>query len=317
MSLHIINPTVRERVEAQLRLALGPLMLAALEAPGTIEVMRDPDGAVVVENREGRHVVGAMSDLQAETAIITIAALHSRLANALSPVVEAELQIANARFTGVLAPMAATPTISIRVPAASIYTLDDYVRHGVMSARQARRLARAIQTRQNILVPGATGSGKTTLASTLISAIDPTERVVVLEELSELVRRTSRHTVYLRTTPGHDLTRLVRTTMRLKPDRIVIGEVRGGEALALLKAWLTGHPGGVTTIHASDATTALLRLDNLVQEAGGPSQPRLISETIDLIVTIAMTPAGRRVTELATITGYDSRTGHTTGPAED
>ncbi len=309
MSLHIINPTVRERVEAQLRLALGPQMLAALEAPGTIEVMRDPDGAVVVENREGRHVVGAMSDLQAETAIITIAALHSRIANALSPVVEAELPIANARFTGVLAPMAATPTISIRVPAASIYALDDYVRQGVMSAQQARRLVRAIQTRQNILVPGATGSGKTTLASTLISAIDPTERVVVLEELSELVRRTSRHTVYLRTTPGHDLTR--------KPDRIVIGEVRGGEALALLKAWLTGHPGGVTTIHASDATTALLRLDNLVQEAGGPSQPRLISETIDLIVTIAMTPAGRRVTELATITGYDSRTGHTTGPAED
>jgi type IV secretion system protein VirB11 len=105
------------------------------------------------------------------------------------------------------------------------------------------------------------------------------------------------------------MTRLVRTTMRLRPDRIIIGEVRGGEALALLKAWNTGHPGGVTTIHANSAKAALTRLSSLVQEAGVPPQPELIAETIDLIAFIVRTPTGRRVTELVRVDGYEPRSG--------
>ncbi|MCI0372320.1 MAG: Flp pilus assembly complex ATPase component TadA, partial [candidate division NC10 bacterium] len=105
------------------------------------------------------------------------------------------------------------------------------------------------------------------------------------------------------------LTRLTRITMRLRPDRIIIGEVRGGEALALLKAWNTGHPGGLTTVHANSAPAALMRLDTLVQEAGVPPQPRLVAEAVDLVVFIARTPDGRRVRELAAVTGYDPATG--------
>jgi P-type conjugative transfer ATPase TrbB len=313
MSLHIINPTVRERVDAQLRRALGP-MLGPLEDPSTIEVMRDPDGSVVVETYRGKHVIGAMSDLQAETLICTVAAIHGQVANEHHPAIEAELRIAGARFTGILPPMAPAPTISIRVPSASGYRLEDYAAHGVMTGGQARILRAAVRQRRNLLIVGATASGKTTLTNTLLAEIEPDERLVILEELSELRRRSHAYTVYLRTTAQYDLTRLVRTTMRLKPDRIVIGEVRGGEALGLLKAWLTGHPGGITTLHANGASAALLRLDSLVQEAGVPSQPRLISEAIDLIVTIAMTPAGRRITEIATINGYDPTTGHRVEP---
>jgi type IV secretion system protein VirB11 len=97
--------------------------------------------------------------------------------------------------------------------------------------------------------------------------------------------------------------------MRLRPDRIIIGEVRGGEALALLKAWNTGHLGGVTTIHANSAKAALTRLSSLVQEAGVPPQPDLIAETINLIAFIVRTPSSRRVTELVRVEGYDSRHG--------
>jgi hypothetical protein len=113
----------------------------------------------------------------------------------------------------------------------------------MVSRSQARVLRRAVRDKRNILIIGGTGSGKTTIANTLLGEIDRGERVVILEELSELRRESGRHTVYLQTTAQHDLTSLVRTTMRLKPDRIIIGELRGGEALALLKAWVTGHPG--------------------------------------------------------------------------
>jgi type IV secretion system protein VirB11 len=112
------------------------------------------------------------------------------------------------------------------------------------------------------------------------------------------------------------MTRLVRTTMRLRPDRIIIGEVRGAEALALLKAWNTGHPGGVTTIHANSAKASLTRLSNLVQEAGVPPQPELIAETINLIAFIVRTPAGRRVKEVVHVDGYGIGDGFKLTPRE-
>ena len=319
MSLHLINPIVRQRVDHQLEQALGPMIVTSVLTRGTIEVMRDPDGALVVEDECGRRVIGTMSDRQAELIISTVAALHSRVANALNPTVEAELRIGrvNVRFTGALAPLAAAPTIAIRVPSWTSYTLDDHVAQNMMSRRHAHFIRRAIKEKRNLLIIGGTGSGKTTLANTLLGEIDPAERVIILEELSELRRQSDRHTVYLRTTAQHDLTSLVRTTMRLKPDRIIIGELRGGEALALLKAWVTGHPGSFTTIHAGSAAEALLRLDGLVQEAGVPPQSRLIRETIHLLVVIALTPNGRRITEIATINGYDPANGYQLTAVED
>jgi type IV secretion system protein TrbB len=138
----------------------------------------------------------------------------------------------------------------------------------------------------------------------IVALGDPTERIVILEDTREL-QCEARNAVQLHTGDVADLTRLVRVTMRLRPDRIIVGEVRGGEALALLKAWNTGHPGGVTTVHANSAAAALLRLDSLIQESGVPLQPRLVAETVDLVVFIARTPERRRVREVVRVNGYD------------
>src|SRR5260370_41941612 len=142
----------------------------------------------------------------------------------------------------------------------------------------------------------------------MVDSSDISESYVYNEDTLEIQCR-AENLVQLRTSENTDLTRLVRATMRLRPDRIIIGEVRGAEALALLKAWLTGHPGGVTTIHANSAKAALTRLSSLLPEAGVPPQPELIAETVQLIAFISRTARGRRVTELVRLEGYDAREG--------
>ena len=232
--------------------------------------------------------------------------------NAGAPIVEGELPLDGNRFEGILPPVAPAPVFVIRKRPRLLYTLADYLEAGILDAGQAEGLRAAVRARRNLLIAGGTTSGKTTLANALIAEMvrlgDPAERIVILEDTREL-QCAGRNAVQLHTGDVADLTRLTRVTMRLRPDRIIIGEVRGGEALALLKAWNTGHPGGLTTIHANSAPAALMRLDTLIQEAGVPPQPRLVAEAIDLVVFIARTPDGRRVRELATVTGYDPATG--------
>ncbi len=200
----------------------------------------------------------------------------------------------------------------MRKPAQVLYTLDDYIRDGILEKTHAQVLRDAIDGRLNIVVAGGTGSGKTTLAGAMINEMvkrsDPNERYVIIEDTLEIQCR-AQNLVQLHTAENADMTRLVRTTMRLRPDRIIIGEVRGAEALALLKAWNTGHPGGVTTIHANSARAALTRLSSLVQEAGVPPQPELIAETINLLVFIVRSSVGRRVTELVRVVGYHAGDG--------
>lgn len=216
-------------------------------------------------------------------------------------------------------PVVRRPCFAMRKPAQVLYTLDDYVHDRIITDRQAHTFRDAIDRRENILIGGGTGSGKTTLAGALINEMvarsDPNERYVIIEDTLEIQCR-AQNVVQLHTAEAADLGRLVRATMRLRPDRIVIGEVRGAEALALLKAWLTGHPGGVTTIHANSARSALTRLSSLVQEAGVPPQPELIAETIKLSAFIARAPAGRRVTELIRIEGYSPSEGFSLVPTE-
>jgi len=318
MALQVLHPVIRARLDEKLRRALGPLMLRALEdGADVIEVMRNHGGDIVVERHgHGLEAVGAMSDLEAEELIGTVAALNHRVANDKNPILEAELPISRARFTGVLPPVTPTPVISIRKPAPVVFTLEDYLSAGVMTARQAETLATAVRARRNILIAGPTASGKTTLASALLAEFDPAHRTVILEDLAEL-RCQHPHTVYLHTSEAADLLRLLRTTMRLRPDRIVIGELRGAEALTLLKAWNTGHPGGLTTIHAAGPESALIRLETLVQEANVPPQPRLICEAVDLVVSIAQTPAGRRLTGIAAVDGHDPKSGFRLRRIED
>ncbi len=309
------------RLDELLRRQLGTRILAAIADPKVTEIIINDDGRVWFEAYgRGMHEAGlSLAASQVESLIGTVAASLGAVANAGNPIIEGELPIGGIRFEGLLPPVARKPCCVMRKPAQVLYTLDDYVREGILTAAHAEVSRKAIDERRNIVVAGGTGSGKTTLAGALINEMvarsDPNERYVIIEDTLEIQCR-ARNLVQLHTADNADMTRLVRTTMRLRPDRIIIGEVRGGEALALLKAWNTGHPGGVTTIHANSAAAALVRLSSLVQEAGVPPQPELISETINLLAFIVRMRTARRVTEIVRVSGYDAARGFTLTPEE-
>ena len=325
LSLH---DQLHVRLEEKLRRELGAAVLDALADPRIIEVMLNPDGRLWLDElgvgmRDTGTIVPAA---QAENLLGTIAATLGSIVNAERPILEGELALDGSRVCGLLSPVVRAPAFCIRKAASAVYTLDDYVRDGILDVAasfgvsdlldappygHAATLRHAIATRQNILVVGGTQSGKTTLTNGLLHelacSVGDEQRVVVLEETRELRCTVGNH-VALRSTDTIDLTRLVRTAMRLRPDRIIVGEVRGAEALAMLKAWNTGHPGGIATVHANDAHAALIRLEQLVQEANVPAQPALIAEAVDLIVVIVRTPTGRRITEVARVRGVRDNT---------
>jgi type IV secretion system protein TrbB len=308
---------VRQRAEATLRRMLGPSCLklqGAIDDPAVTEIIVNPDGAVWLEaHGRGLYEAGfTVESSQVETLIGQVAAALGTVADARHPIVEGELPLGRIRFEGLMPPISPAPSFVMRKPAAVLYTLADYVRDGILPARYAEVFREAVNRKLNIVIAGGTGSGKTTLAGALVNEMveggDPAQRFVLIEDTYEIHCR-AKNLQSLRTNDENDMTRLVRATMRLRPDRIIVGETRGAEALALLKAWLTGHPGGVTTVHANSARAALTRLSSLVQEAGVPPQPELIAETINLIAYIERTSAGRKVTEVVRVTGWDSHRG--------
>ena len=305
--------TVSEgRRRAMLRTAMGPAIAAALADPLVLEVMINPDGALRLDRLgEGRTDTGTRFEPAQVERIIRLVASHARIeVHAASPIVSAELpphgEGAGERFEGVLPPVSLAPCFSIRKPAIRIYTLLDYVADGIMSAEMARLLSLAVVERRNILVAGGTSSGKTTLANALLAEMAHLdERVILIEDTREL-QSPAPDTVALRTRAGHvTMADLVRSTLRLRPDRIIVGEVRGGEALDMLKAWNTGHPGGIATVHANSAASALLRIEQLIQEAVVTVPRRLIADAIDLVVFIAGRGSARRADTPARVAGLD------------
>ncbi|GAA4761869.1 P-type conjugative transfer ATPase TrbB [Stakelama sediminis] len=306
-----------------LRSAMGSAIAVALSDPKVIEVMVNPDGALRVDILgEGRVDTKVRIDPAQVERIIRLVASHARSeVHSDRPIVSAELpphgDSAGERFEGILPPVALAPCFSIRKPAARIYTLLDYVADGIMSAEAARLLAQAIVERRNILVVGGTSSGKTTLANALLTEMAGLdERVILIEDTREL-QCAAPDVVALRTRPntadrsaGVTMADLVRSTLRLRPDRIIVGEVRGPEALDMLKAWNTGHPGGIATVHANSALSALYRIEQLVAEAV-VSVPRvLIADAIDLVVFIAGRGLARRVETIARVAGLDPDGGY-------
>ena len=292
-----------ERKRSMLRTAMGPRIAAALAEPDVIEIMVNPDGALRLD-RLGAGICETGMRLEpgeAERIIRLVASHVRREAHAGAPIVSAELPplgrgLAGERFEGLLPPVAPGPCFSIRKPASRIHSLEDYVADGLTDPDVARLLSLAVAERRNILVAGGTSSGKTTLANALLAEIGALgERVVIIEDTREL-QCPARDTVALRTSPGAaTMADLVRSTLRLRPDRIVVGEVRGGEALDMLKAWNTGHPGGIATVHANSARAALYRLEQLVQEAVAAVPRRLIADAIDLVVFIEGRGSARRI----------------------
>lgn len=295
------------RLIAKLNHALGAQLCDALGDPEVIEIMLNPDGALFVERAgHGMVALGNMPRLAAETVIGSVAhALGSRV-DRDHPIVSGELPVGGHRFEGLVPPVVASPCFTIRRRLTNSVTLDDYVANGAMSPAQAAVIRRAIALRLNIVVAGGTGSGKTTLVNAMIGeivAVTPSQRLVVLEDTAE-IQCAGENVVWLHTSDAVDMARLLKSTMRLRPDRIIVGEVRDGAALTLLKAWNTGHPGGLATIHSNTARSALQRLEQLSAEANLNPMQAVIGDAVDLIVAIERTGNGRRVSEMIHVSGY-------------
>ncbi|BAP89068.1 putative conjugal transfer protein trbB [Burkholderiales bacterium GJ-E10] len=308
----MLNPEVRNRQIEALRRALGFDILQALEDPAIIEIMANPDSSLWVDELGvGMRRIGAIDPVRAMSIVSTVAAMLDTVVTPASPILECELPLDGSRFEALIPPVVAHPAFALRKRAALIFTLSDYVDRSIMTSAQRAIIDEAIANRENILISGGTGTGKTTLANAVLDAvarISPDHRIVVIEDTREL-QVGAQNVAFLRTSDNVDMTRLLRATLRLRPDRIVVGEVRDGSALALLKAWNTGHPGGVGTVHANDARAALVRIGQLIQEAGVPPTPELIAETVNIVVSIKRTPTGRIVDEIIRVASYTAGTG--------
>ena len=288
-----------------LRSALGPAIAAWLDDANVAEIMLNADGRLWVDHLDSGIAATdeTLSPLQAERIIRLVAHHVGAEVHRGAPRVSAELPEGGERFEGLLPPVVTEPVFSIRRPASLPLALADYVAAGTMTATAAAYLAHAVQTRANILVAGGTSTGKTTLTNALLGvASSGSDRIILIEDTREL-RCDAANVVALRIAPGVTMTDLVRSSLRLRPDRIPIGEVRGPEALDLLKAWGTGHPGGVGTIHAGTAIGALRRMEQLIQEAVVTVPRALIAETIDLVAVLAGRGSGRRLAQLARVEG--------------
>lgn len=291
-----------------LRTAMGPLIAAALDDPDVVEVMLNPDRTLWVDRLStGRAPMGVeMSAADGERIIRLIAAHVGAEVHRGKPLLTAELPETGERFEGILPPAAPGPAFALRKRAIGVIPLARYVTDGMMTRAQAEFLARAVRQRKNILIAGATSSGKTTLANALLAEIAATgDRVLVLEDTVEL-QCAARDHVPLRTRAGVvSMTELVRSSMRLRPDRVVVGEVRGPEALDLIKVWSTGHPGGIATIHAGSALGALLRLEQLILEVAVNPPRALIAEAVDVVIHIGGRGRKRRIENVACVVGFD------------
>jgi type IV secretion system protein TrbB len=307
------------RISEKLRRELGPQICELLEDPTVIEIMLNPDGTLWVE-RLGTPMeqIGTLPASRAESLMGTVASTLRTQITALNPILECELPLDGSRFEALIPPVVAGPTFTIRKKAVTVFTLPNYVESGIMTEAQCEAIEAAVRNRRNVLVVGGTGTGKTTLTNAIIDYMSkacPQDRLAIIEDTGEL-QCSARNVVTMRSVDHVDMIRLLKATMRLRPDRILVGEVRDGAALALLKAWNTGHPGGAATVHANSAPAGLIRMEQLVAEATQAPMHTLIAEAVDLIVSIEKTAGGRRIREVVTVEGHDG-TQYLTQPIQE
>lgn len=306
----LVGEEGNRRIEKILR-ELGSEIRTLLTDSSVVEIMLNADGALWVDRLlTGMTRIGTMPTSKAEALICSIAAYHRATITRENPIFEGELPVNGARFEALIPPVVPAPVFTIRLKASRVFTLSDYVKDGIMSEVQKQQIEEAVLARKNILVVGGTGTGKTTLTNAIIAEIEratPEHRLIIIEDTAEIQCQAS-NAVLLHATDTVDMLRLLKATMRLRPDRILVGEVRGSEALALLKAWNTGHPGGVATVHANHAQAGLIRLEQLIAEATSAPMQTLIGEAVDLIISIAKTPTGRRINEILHVQGFTQDT---------
>ena len=302
--------THKNRLLEKLRRDLGVPVLTALADPKTIEILLNADGTLWQECLGKKMIpIGKMQPSRAEAVMRTIATCLDSTITRKNPILEGELPLDGSRFAGQLPPIVHAPTFAIRKKASSIFSLERYVDEKIMTAAQKKIIVKAVRDHRNILVIGGTGSGKTTLTNAIIHQMveeNEDERIVIIEDTGE-IQCSAKNFIQYHTTLEVTMTHLLKTTLRMRPDRILVGEVRGPEALDLLMAWNTGHEGGVATLHANNAKAGLDRLSMLISmhpESPSPIEP-LIGEAVHLVIHITKTPeSGRKVQEILEVSGY-------------
>ncbi len=298
----------QQRKIDQLNISLGPIA-DLLQEKDVTDIMVNPDGKIWVERiGVGRTLSEYELNHNVSESIIKLVATNTgQSVGPKNPIVSAELPGTGYRFEGNLPPITQAPTISIRKPTSQLITLDEMVLNQTITKEIKAFLLDAIKDYKNILVIGGTGSGKTTLTLAILNEIakkHEEDRIIIIEDTRELICEAKNKTT-MKTSDDVDMTMLLKSTMRQNPDRIIVGEVRGAEALALLKAWNTGHPGGISTVHANDCKSSLYRLEQLVLEAINYPQPELIGEAIDIVISVKkVTKKQRKVVEIVQVTGY-------------
>lgn len=300
------HPSLK-RLVIKLENALGDRLCVALDDPSVVEIMLNPNGKLFIERLgHGITAAGEMTREAAETVIGSVAHVLNSEVDDERPIVSGELPIGGHRFEGLLPPIVAGPSFTIRRRASRLIALDEYVNSKCMTPIQASVIRSAVASKLNIVVAGGTGSGKTTLTNAILAEIVglvPEDRLVILEDTAE-IQCAAENAVCLHTSDTIDMSRLLKSTMRLRPDRIIVGEVRDGAALTLLKAWNTGHPGGIATIHSNSARSALQRLEQLTAEASQQPMQAVIGDAVDLVIFIERMPKGRRVTEILHVSRF-------------
>jgi type IV secretion system protein VirB11 len=312
-----VHPQSLERRRSMLRTALGPVVSAWLDEPQVVDVLLNPDGSLWVERLgEERIATGdRLTPADAERIIRLVADHVGAEAHAGSPVVSAELPEGGERFEGLLPPVVVAPIFAIRRRAATDLVLADYIRTGVLTDFEAAFLDSAMRERRNVVIAGDAKTGKTTLARTILQiAAETGDRLILLEDRREISLPHGNVVALLAKDGVASLSDLVRSALRLSPDRIPVGEVRGKEAIDLLDAWSTGHAGGVATIHAKSTVGALYRFEQLCLRTIVNPPRELIAETVDVIVLVTVRSGRRRVEQIVEVLGLDERGGYRLAP---
>lgn len=306
------------RTQDKLKQDLGSLVLSALSDEEIYEILLNPDGTLWVDGYKGKHEYGLMTAAAAKNLINTVASVSDEVITYKNPSFGGELWVKINNefklfwFQAFVPPVVAYPAFAIRKRAGKVMPLQDYVDDEIITKEQEKIIKESVGKRMSILVVGGTQSGKTTFCNAILDCIartHPDDRVIIIEDTQEL-KCNVKDSVTMRTTPTKTMNDLIFDSMRIRPDRIIIGEVRGKEAHSLIKAWNTGHPGGVSTIHANSAESGLLRLEQLIMEAGVAFVPEAIAEAVNLLVFIQKTnkgKKGRQVTSILKLNGYDKK----------
>ncbi len=293
---------------------LGPDIMRYMHDDNVFEVIVNPDGKLWVDTfSDGFVDTGAvMNPGDTKRIIYAVANFSGQVININEdPSLQADIPetrlFPNCRFQAELPLIVDGPSFNIRKHSKQVFTLEDYVDQGTMTAKQRDIIIQLIHDGKNIIAAGGTKSGKTTLLNAILAEVSKLdERIVTIEDTKEL-KCTAKNKVALYTTDNVDMDNLLRKTLRLSPNRIVVGECRGKEALTLIDAWSTGHRGGCSTVHSDSALETLYRLEEMVSRVSLNRQEAAIARAIDAVIYLRYRNTNRRIEEIISVDSFDNK----------